>query len=192
MDQLITNRELLLVRHTAVAKQYQTVCYGASDVELSPAGKLHADQLANELAERPIARIIHSGLQRTRYLAERLADRLSLPLEEQPKFRERNFGSWELRPWEEIYNETGDDMLKMISEPDNFRPGGAETTREFSDRIQSAIAEIDPDGLTIVIAHGGPIAALRGMQQQKPIADWLTLIPAYGQCIPYPFSNGKG
>lgn len=192
MNRFVTNSELLLVRHTAVAEQYRNVCYGASDVELSPAGKDHAERIAIELAERPVTRIIHSGLQRARYLAELLADQLSLPLEEKQNFRERDFGSWELRPWEEIYKETGDEMMKIISDPDGYRPGGAETTTEFSERVRCAVAEIDSPGLTVIIAHGGPISALRGLRDNRPIADWLELIPAHGQCIPYAISNGGG
>jgi alpha-ribazole phosphatase len=192
MGDLNQHSELLLVRHTEVGEQYRSVCYGSSDVELSPAGMRHAERVAVELSQRPVTRIIHTGLQRAFYLARLLADRLSLPLEEQPLLRERDFGTWELRPWEEIYRETGDEMLKIITEPDRFRPGGAETTHEFSERVRSAVDRIDADGLTVVIAHGGPISALRGMREQRPVAEWLELIPAYGQCIAYPFSRGEG
>ena len=64
------NGELILIRHAAVSERYHGRCYGRSDVELSLAGERHSEELSQFFATRPVSRILHSGLQRTRFLAD--------------------------------------------------------------------------------------------------------------------------
>jgi broad specificity phosphatase PhoE len=180
------NSELLFVRHTQVAEKYQNVCYGASDVELSAEGERHAREVAESLVERSVERIVHSGLSRARILATHLSELTGVPLEEQNGLRERDFGSWELTSWDDIYTEHGDDMMKMVSEPDKYRPGGSETTREFVERVATAAVEISLNQKTVVVCHGGVIAALTGLTQKISIHEWLDQIPAYGEVRPLP------
>lgn len=175
--------ELILVRHAAVADRYLGRCYGASDVELSPAGEARSRELSELLAARPIARVMHSGLQRTRYLAERLAERLERPAECCRAIQERDYGDWELEPWDVLHERFGDEMLRMVSAPDVFRPGGGETTSEMRDRALEWFDALPREGVTVAVTHGGPIAALRGAQQGLPVAAWLDLIPACGECV---------
>lgn len=183
--------EVLFVRHTAVAEQYQQVCYGASDVELSLQGEQHARQVAESLAEQAIDRIVHSGLMRARVLANHLSELTGLELEERSALRERNFGSWELNTWDAIYREHGEDMMKMVSEPDRYRPGGAETTREFVERITDACEGLHRPGRTVVVCHGGVIAALTGLVHRLSITEWLEKIPAHGEIRALPIIDRK-
>ncbi|MBD3674384.1 MAG: histidine phosphatase family protein [Planctomycetaceae bacterium] len=178
--------EVLFVRHTAVAEKYQNVCYGASNVELSADGEQHARKVAETLAGQAIDRIVHSGLTRAKIIADHLAELTGLFPEQNDGLRERNFGDWELNPWEDIYREHGDDMMKMVSEPETFRPGGAETTREFIERVASACENLHLPGRTVVICHGGVIAALTGLSRRLSISEWLEQIPAHGEIRPLP------
>lgn len=175
--------ELILVRHAAVADRYHGRCYGASDIELSPAGERHSRELSDLLASRRIARVMHSGLARTHYLAELLAQRLGRSAECCPELRERDYGNWELEAWDVLHQRFGDEMLQMVSDPQTYRPGGGETTYEMRDRVLRWFATLPRDGVTIAVTHGGPIAALRGAQQRLPVAAWLGLIPACGECV---------
>lgn len=181
--------EILFVRHTAVAEQYQNVCYGATDVELSPAGGQHAIEVAESLASLSVDRIVHSGLSRARILAEHLAKLTGLDLEECQGLSQRNFGDWELTAWDDIYAEHGDDMMKMVTEPNKYRPGGSETTREFLERVATACEKIHQPGRTVVVCHGGVIAALTGLANQLSIHEWLEQIPAHGEVRPLPPVN---
>lgn len=176
--------EVLFVRHTAVSDKYQSLCYGASDVELSPAGKLHARDVAESLVESPIDRIVHSGLGRARVLAEHLSELTGQSLEERVHFRERDFGSWEMSSWDDIYAEYGGEMLKMITEPDTYRPGGAETTCEFVERIVDACRDLHQPGRTVVVCHGGVIAALSGLIERAGLTRWMDYVPAHGEVCP--------
>ncbi|MBC7816309.1 MAG: histidine phosphatase family protein [Planctomycetaceae bacterium] len=177
------NPTVILVRHAPVAERYHGVCYGRSDVELGDAGERQSDDLVEELVIWKRARIIHSGLQRTRFLAERLAERLDCLAACCPALQERDFGMWELQPWDVIHARHGDEILRMISEPDTYRPGGGETTFEMRDRVQQWFESLPNHGLTIVVTHGGPIAALLGTQRRLPVSDWVGLIPHCGQSV---------
>jgi broad specificity phosphatase PhoE len=184
---------LLLIRHPEVDLRLRGVCYGRSDVALSPAGHRQSFVLAKQLARLPVTRILHSGLARTSLLARSLARLTGLTAQCDDALLERDFGSWELQTWDAIYQRQGDEMLKMVSQPDDFRPGGGETTRELADRIWNWYQARQASGLTVAVTHGGPIAAWLGQHRMLPVADWLELVPACGALVwtdPWHSSHG--
>ncbi|WP_164102476.1 histidine phosphatase family protein [Candidatus Laterigemmans baculatus] len=176
---------MLLVRHPQVDSGVQGLCYGRSDVPLSLEGVGQSQLLADRLARLPVRRIFHSGLQRTRVLAQRLGELTGIEPRPSEALVERDFGDWELQSWEEIYRREGEGMLRMISEPETYRPGGGETTWELADRVWNGLQGKragcrQGGGLTVAVTHGGPIAAYRGRLGGLPVADWPSLIPACG------------
>lgn len=171
--------EILLVRHTAVARAWIGRCYGISDMGLSRAGTEHACVLATELADWQPARIIHSGLRRARVLADRVQRLTGVLCVADAGWRERDFGAWEGRRWSAIYRDTGSAMDGMIDAPAVFRPGGGETTAELASRVMAAAARLPP-GRTMVITHGGPIAAVMGSRKMLPVRDWMAMVPPCG------------
>jgi broad specificity phosphatase PhoE len=174
---------VILVRHAPVAEHYRKVCYGRSDVELSEAGTELSHTIVDQLAQWTTATIVHSGLRRSQYLAERLAARIGAVATCCPELRERDFGTWELQSWDAIFAEHGDAMNRILSEPDTYRPGGGETTFEHRDRVLRWYESLPHDRLTIAVTHGGTIASLLGAQRGLPVAEWLSLIPHCGQMV---------
>jgi broad specificity phosphatase PhoE len=168
-----------LVRHTQVARCWAGRCYGRSDASLSREGAVRARLLAAELAATRPDRVLHSGLKRARLLAERIAALAKVPVIEDGRWQERDFGSWEGQRWSAIYRATGNAMDGMIDAPASFRPGGGETTDELARRAAAALADCPP-GRVIVITHGGPIAALIGMRRGLSASDWPALVPPPG------------
>jgi broad specificity phosphatase PhoE len=175
---------LIVVRHASVDPRYHGRCYGRSDVLLGPDGELASCAVVDELTKYGEALVVHSGLQRTRFLADRLAAKFHCSAIGCEALQERDFGTWEMQPWNEIQAQHGDEMLRMISEPDSYRPGGGETTFEMRDRVIRGFQSLPDANLTIVVTHGGPIAALLGSQRQCPVSDWVKLIPGCGQIVP--------
>lgn len=175
---------LVLVRHTPVNEKYRGICYGSSDAELGPEGERLSYAVIEELLQWGPATVVHSGLQRTQFLAERLAAKLQCTATTCEALQERDFGTWELQPWSQIYSQYGDEMLRMISEPDTYRPGGGETTFEMRDRVVQWVNSLPDTSLTIAVTHGGPIASLLGSYQQIPVTGWTDLIPCCGQIVP--------
>lgn len=174
---------VLLVRHTKVARAWHARCYGASDVPLSREGRAAIAELAARLAAERPRWVIHSGLIRTCLLAERVAKLAGCQLDENAAWRERDFGSWEGMSWNAIYRHSGNAMDGMIDAPDDFRPGGGETTSELATRTARAWESL-PGGNGIVITHGGPIAALLGQRRRLPVTAWPHLVPAQGGVVP--------
>jgi alpha-ribazole phosphatase len=173
---------LVMVRHTQVDENLKGVCYGASDVDLSPQGAVHLSMLAAELARLAPTVIFDSGKIRTRRLAEAVANRLGLRPRSDARIAEFDFGEWELRRWDEIHND-GHDIARLVHEPDTFSPPAGETVAAMRDRVLSWRASLPPRTRILAVSHGGPISALRGSLSGSPPQTWPTLIPVYGEYL---------
>ncbi len=174
---------MTFVRHPRVADSYRGVCYGRADVPLGPEGIAESLAIAEHLARRPFRHVVCSGAVRTLVLARRVCDLTGRSLTIEPTLGERDFGSWELRTWDAIYAEVGDAMNGLIDAPETYRPPGGETTHELRDRAMAWYARRPTDGPVLVVAHGGPIAAIRGTLAGRPAREWLDLIPPPGGIV---------
>jgi broad specificity phosphatase PhoE len=183
MTSPVSRRRLIMVRHGRVADCYDGVCYGRSDIELGEEGRRQSLALAEELARLPITHLMHSGLERARWLAELIGARTALTACVAPALAEFNFGQWELRPWQAILQEVGEQMAELTRSPSTFRPPLGETVHEMRDRVLAWYRDLPEDGLIVAVAHGGTIAALRGSLAGCPPHEWPALIPGYGQWI---------
>lgn len=176
---------ITLVRHTEVARRWRGRCYGVTDVGLSRVGAAAISPLAQELAALRPDWVIHSDLTRTRRLAQAIARYAGCEISTAPKWRERDFGTWEGQSWHAIYRASGNAMDGMIEAPGTFRPGGGETTLELAERIMNAWRSL-PAGSGVVITHGGPIAALLGQTRGLTPRAWLDLVPPVGTAVSVP------
>jgi len=165
----MVGRRILLIRHTEVAVKFHRRCYGRLDVSLSRAGVRRACALASELARQPITAVVHSGWKRAEFLASRIALLKRLLPRADSRWRERDFGAWEGRSWQSIWQETGNAMEGLFTQPGTFRPGGGETTAELAERSMAAWQSLPDDGVIAVISHGGPIAAVRTALATAPL-----------------------
>lgn len=178
------NRRVLLVRHPPVAESLGGVCYGSSDVPLAGDGPVRIREIAAAvLARGPAGHIFHSGLARCAAVADAVAAASGVTAVTDARLRERCFGAWELRRWDDIHAETGDAMLGMVTDPAGWRPPGGETTFELRDRVLGWYASLPAYGVVVAVTHGGPIAALRGTLRGIPACDWPRLVPPPGGIV---------
>ena len=167
---------IILVRHGEVDPSQKGLCYGASDVALSPRGRERSLAAAVDLRAMLPALVCHSGLSRTRVLAAAVAGD-DVPLVEDAKLRERDFGRWEGRSWDAIYRDDPH-FHNLIHEPDTYRPPGGETTTEMQRRAVAWLESLPPERPVIAISHSGPIAALAGACLGLHARDWTDWIVA--------------
>lgn len=172
--------ELILVRHGEVEPVWKSICYGAMDVQLSEVGVRSSLVFADLITRcfRP-AWVVHSGLMRTRLLAQAIAEACTEPsmVCEDVRLRERHYGQWQGRSWDEAYASDPENFHGLIEHPDSYRPPEGETTSEMQTRIVAWYRECfltkplrqQP---VVVVAHSGPIAALAGHLLQLHARDW--------------------
>ncbi len=179
-------REIVLIRHPEVSEAYRGVCYGRLDVPLSERGSAQvADIVASLDASAAVA---HSGLWRARVLAEAIARRFGVVWRMDARLAERDFGAWEGRSWDDIFAETADAMMGMVTDPAAWHPPGGETTFQLRDRVFAWYRE--QSSPVVAVTHGGPIAALLGTLGGHPVADWLRLVPPCGSVTLVPPPRG--
>lgn len=161
-----------LIRHSAVAVP-PGICYGQSDVALlEPVEALAASLRARLPSEFTL---LASPLTRCRQLAEALgAPRYDARL------REIDFGTWEMRSWDEI----GRDQLDAwAADPLGFCGHGGESVTAMATRAVAALSEAleRSPGPLVIVSHGGPLRALRGHLQGLPASQWSRLEFAPGE-----------
>jgi alpha-ribazole phosphatase len=107
------SRSLLLARHPPVADALRGCCYGSSDVPLADDGSLRIrEMVAGLMTYGPIGHVYHSGLTRCAAVAHALADRSGVIPVVDSRLRERCFGTWELRRWDDIHAQSSSDIVK--------------------------------------------------------------------------------
>lgn len=164
-----------LVRH---GQDDDTVRGGWSDHPLTTDGIHQAEKLAEDIAanmgQLAIRHIYSSDLCRTMQTAHILADKLCLPVEALPQFREVNNGDlagmkndlalsrypgvfWNQMKWEQCY------------------PGG-ESPRQFYERINAVWADFSVKILAknesvLLVTHGGVIHVIRTILENRPYSN---------------------
>lgn len=178
------SRRVLLVRHPPVAGSLRGVCYGSSDVPLADDAPARIHEIvAGVTARGPITHLYHSGLARCAAVADAVAARSGVAPVADPRLRERCFGDWELRRWDDVHAATGDAMMGMVTAPATWRPPGGETTHELRDRVLAWYRDLPAGGTVVAVTHGGPAAALLGALRGTPVCDWPALIPPPGGIV---------
>ncbi|NND83974.1 MAG: histidine phosphatase family protein [Acidimicrobiia bacterium] len=151
-------RLLLVVRHGEAEGNRDHRFIGQEDVPLSDLGRKQAEAVADRLERLGVDRIVASDLARARDTGTPLANRLGLPIEEDPRLREIRNGDWRMRLPQEIADGWPDLWARYRAGEDVPRPGG-ETWADVGVRVRSALDDLaDGDcAVTVVFAHGGPV-----------------------------------
>jgi broad specificity phosphatase PhoE len=156
---------LFLVRHGETASNRELRYLGSQDEPLTENGRRQAESLASALACLSLAAVYASPLLRAAQTGERIAARLRLPLQPEPRLREQRFGEWEGLSRAEVLQRGDverDLLLRCESDPDAAPPGG-ESLALVAGRVQALagdLAAAHPGGQITVVSHVGPIKAL--------------------------------
>jgi probable phosphoglycerate mutase len=157
-------RPFYFLRHGETETNASQLVAGSIDTELTALGRQQALQAAALLAKEPITAVYSSALRRARDTAAPVADRLKLPIVVIPGLAERTWGALEGQP--------------RASRIRTVTPAGAESTAAFTERIFSALAQIDSD-VPLIVGHSGVFRvlchALDIVQIEAPVTNALPL-----------------
>lgn len=149
---------VILLRHGVTAWNRDRRFQGQIDTPLSEEGLKQAVLAAARLRGEPVAALYSSDLQRCMQTAQPIATALGLPIEQEPGLRERSYGIFEGRTFDEIQRDLSEPYQRWRArEPDYELPGG-EVLRHFHGRVQAALDRLVSRhaGQTIVaVTHGG-------------------------------------
>ncbi|MBQ1443694.1 MAG: histidine phosphatase family protein [Renibacterium sp.] len=167
-------RRLLFWRHGRTEWNLAGRFQGQTDIGLDDVGREQARRSAALLAGLRPSAIVSSDLSRTRETAGYLAEQTGLVPTLDPRLRETFAGRWEGLTFTEIDQAFPDESAAWKSGTVHVRPGGGESRFEVGERVAAgtlaATAGVRPDGLLVVVTHGGAarsgLASLLGLPSE--------------------------
>ena len=143
---------MVLVRHGPVAPRWRGRLYGATDVEPVP---LSADSV---WSGTPPDAVVTSDLYRAVHAAETLFP--GRPSHRDSRLRETDYGELDGEELEVLHQRDPTLWDRWLAEPGSTRFPGGETFDEVMARTVAGVEAarlMAPDGLVVVVAHGGTI-----------------------------------
>ena len=107
--------------------------------------------------------VVTSPLQRCCSFANALAERRSLPVYEEPRFKEVGFGAWEGYTRSELEALNPGQVSRFLQDPVKNRPPGAEPIEQFTGRVRAGFEDLlarFAGQSVLVVAHAGVIRAI--------------------------------
>ncbi len=161
--------ELVLVRHGVTAWNKDRRFQGHIDVPLDSEGERQARLAGRRLAADaggplPIGAVYSSDLGRAHQTAQSIAEVAGIPVIPDQGLRERSFGMFEGKTFDEIHQTWPDhahNWRKRI--PEWEPPEGGESLLQLRERVMrtlQALAARHPGEQIVVVAHGGVLDAL--------------------------------
>jgi probable phosphoglycerate mutase len=153
--------QLILVRHGQTDWTFEDRRLGSSDIPLNPTGYMQAEAIGRFLRGYPIARVLHTGMQRTISMANIIQTHTGGVIEVEKRLQERDYGTLEGTVRESI---GGVDSMNSLPAKEATK-AGIEPITALSKRVLAAYKDIRKQTLsesrdTIIIGHLGPIRLL--------------------------------
>ncbi len=149
---------LILLRHTE-PEGCAGLCYGRTDVPLQPDFESRA--AAIEATLPVVVAVVTSPLARCRSLARWIGTRRLIPVTEDPRIAEMDFGNWEARSWNAIPRQ---ELEAWAADILNARPHGGESVTMLLNRVEAALAEWRRgSGTVLLVSHAGVAKAAQAL-----------------------------
>ena len=158
---------IYLIRHGRTEANEKSLYCGSTDVPLCEGGKEELRQLHYGFSG---VRFLTSGMKRTNETLRILFG--DVPYAEDPRFREVDFGSFEMYCYEQLKDLPEFQAWCTGDNEANVPPGG-ESGHQMRERVCRAFAEIQED--TVLVCHGGVIAAIMASlfpEENKSRYEW--------------------
>jgi probable phosphoglycerate mutase len=155
---------IIAVRHGETAWNVDTRIQGQLDIGLNDHGHWQARQVGQALAAEPVTAVYASDLQRAWHTAQRIAEATGAPLQPELGLRERGFGLFEGKTFQEIeqaWPEQASQWRRRV--PEWVPPEGGESLLLVRERVAETVQRIaarHPGELIVLVAHGGVLDAI--------------------------------
>ena len=143
---------IYLIRHGKTEANERHLYCGSTDLPLSDAGKAELHQLHYDMKN---VRFLTSGMKRTNETLRILFG--DAPYGVDPRFREIDFGIFEMHSYEEL-KDTTDYQIWLTGDNEANIPPNGESGVQMRRRVLEALADLKED--TCIITHGGVIAVI--------------------------------
>lgn len=154
---------IIAIRHGETAWNVNARIQGQLDVGLNETGRWQAHRVALALAGEPITALYSSDLLRAWDTALSIADATGLAVQTVEGLRERGFGIFEGKTFQEIEAQWPEQALRWRKRDPAFEPEGGESLVAMRERIiqtTHALAARHPGQQIVMVAHGGVMDVL--------------------------------
>lgn len=166
---------VIAIRHGETAWNVDTRIQGHLDIPLNDTGRWQAERVAAALAHEPVAAIYASDLKRADETARAIARATGAEVISHTGLRERHFGVFEGRTFEDIASAWPDQSEQWRKRHPEWAPEGGESLLQLRARVGDTAHELAARhrGQQIVlVAHGGVLDTLyriaTGQEVQAP------------------------
>ena len=155
---------IIAVRHGETSWNVDARIQGQLDIALNDTGRWQARRVGSALSAEQLSAIYSSDLGRAHETARAIADAAGIAVVPHPGLRERRFGLFEGKTFDEIHTtwpEHAQNWKKRI--PDWTPPEGGESLLELRERVARTVTDLAARhrGEQIaVVAHGGVLDTL--------------------------------
>lgn len=178
--ELVTTIDIL--RHGAC--EGGEIYRGRTDVPLSAEGWQQMERATDPA--RNWQRIVSSPLLRCREFAQRFAEDSKLPLETVDDFQEIDFGEWEGRLLQEVWEADPDLVSRIYDDPSAATPPGGEPTVDAQRRVvagwQNLLQQCAGETL-LVVCHGGIMRLMLSHLLNMPVQSIFRLHIPYASLM---------
>ena len=155
---------IIAVRHGETPWNVDARIQGQLDIQLNDTGRWQARRVGHALSSEQIAAIYSSDLGRAHETARAIADAAGIPVVAHQGLRERRFGVFEGKTFDEIHQtwpEHAQNWKRRI--PEWAPPEGGESLLQLRERVARTVSDLASKhrGEQIaVVAHGGVLDTL--------------------------------
>jgi probable phosphoglycerate mutase len=155
---------IIAIRHGETAWNADSRIQGQRDVGLNDTGRWQARRVGAALADEEITAVYSSDLGRAHQTAQEISETTGVPVVRSEGLRERAFGMFEGKTFDEIRENYPDHAHNWRSRiPEWQPPEGGESLVELRERVHRTMSDLaarHPGEQIVVVAHGGVLDAL--------------------------------
>lgn len=129
---------------------------------------------ATTVVPLPWEAVVSSPLQRCRAFAEAFAQQEGLQCRVEAAFQEVDFGDWDGRALDTLWEEQGEALSEYWMDPVNHSPPNGESLEAMWERVQAGLQDLGeayPGKRVLLVTHGGVIRLILAQCLGMPLAN---------------------